>query len=107
MVGVRLQVTGRTIATTAAMAPGVDLTGTPEVATTLDKAQKLGLPALSLPYVAAGAQERHLPPRPSFWSHGQLTAVRHPDGSVRGFVEIAQDVSDRRAAELVLEQVLR
>ncbi|GGM32446.1 PAS domain S-box protein [Dactylosporangium sucinum] len=35
-----------------------------------------------------------------FWSYGQLTAVRHPDGTVRGFVEITQDASDR----LVLEQ---
>ncbi|MEV0131976.1 PAS domain S-box protein [Dactylosporangium sp. NPDC050688] len=40
-----------------------------------------------------------------FWAHGLLTAVRNPDGSVRGFVKVSQDVSDRKAAELAVEQL--
>ncbi|MER7009235.1 PAS domain S-box protein [Dactylosporangium sp. NPDC000555] len=40
-----------------------------------------------------------------FWAHGLLTAVRHPDGSVRGFVKVSQDVTARKKAELVIERL--
>ncbi|MDG6104936.1 PAS domain S-box protein [Dactylosporangium aurantiacum] len=40
-----------------------------------------------------------------FWAQGLLTAVRDPDGSVRGFVKVSQDVSARKAAELAVEQL--
>jgi PAS domain S-box-containing protein len=40
-----------------------------------------------------------------FWAHGLLTAVRHPDGSVRGFVKVSQDVTERKQAEQVIERL--
>ena len=40
-----------------------------------------------------------------FWAHGLLTAVRNPDGSVRGFVKVSQDVSNRKNAERVIEML--
>ncbi|MEV4509867.1 PAS domain S-box protein [Dactylosporangium sp. NPDC049525] len=40
-----------------------------------------------------------------FWAHGLLTAVRDPDGSIRGFVKVSQDVTDRKTAERAVEQL--
>jgi PAS domain S-box-containing protein len=34
-----------------------------------------------------------------FWGHGTLTVARNEDGSVRGFVEIMQDVTERQRSE--------
>ncbi|GAA2367544.1 PAS domain S-box protein [Dactylosporangium salmoneum] len=40
-----------------------------------------------------------------FWAHGLLTAVRHPDGSPRGFVMVTQDMTARKQAERVIERL--
>jgi PAS domain S-box-containing protein len=40
-----------------------------------------------------------------FWVHGLLTAVRNPDGTVRGFVKVSQDVTLRKRAEQVIAQL--
>ncbi|MER7275213.1 PAS domain S-box protein [Dactylosporangium sp. NPDC000244] len=40
-----------------------------------------------------------------FWVHGLLTAVRDPDGSVRGFVNVSQDVTARKQADQVIERL--
>ncbi|MFI5906638.1 PAS domain S-box protein [Dactylosporangium sp. NPDC051541] len=40
-----------------------------------------------------------------FWAHGLVSAVRHPDGSVRGFVTVSQDVTERKQAEQVIERL--
>ncbi|WP_432985740.1 PAS domain S-box protein [Dactylosporangium sp. CA-233914] len=50
-----------------------------------------------------GAQVRRDGSR--FWVHGLLTAVRHPDGSVRGYVNVSQDVTERKRAEQVIERL--
>jgi PAS domain S-box-containing protein len=50
-----------------------------------------------------GPQERKDGTR--FWAHGLLTAVRDPDGSVRGFVNVSQDVSERKRSEQVIERL--
>ena len=41
-----------------------------------------------------------------FWAHGTLTVVRRPDGSVRGFVEVVQDVTDRQRSEVKFRGLL-
>lgn len=38
---------------------------------------------------------------------GAITALRHPDGSLRGFLKIGQDVTERRAAEEALRESRR
>ncbi|GAA2589875.1 hypothetical protein GCM10010399_19970 [Dactylosporangium fulvum] len=43
--------------------------------------------------------------RSVFWTYGLITAVRNTDGSVRGFVNVSQDVSNRKAADLVIERL--
>ncbi|GAA3448310.1 hypothetical protein GCM10018962_01430 [Dactylosporangium matsuzakiense] len=40
-----------------------------------------------------------------FWAHGLVSAVRHPDGSVRGFVTVSQDATERKQAEQVIERL--
>ncbi|WP_433613586.1 PAS domain S-box protein [Dactylosporangium sp. CA-139114] len=40
-----------------------------------------------------------------FWVQGQLTAVRDPDGAVRGFVNVSQDVTARKQADEVIERL--
>jgi len=40
-----------------------------------------------------------------FWAHGLLTAMRDPDGSIRGFVKVSQDVTARKTAERAVEQL--
>ncbi|MFC5003405.1 PAS domain S-box protein [Dactylosporangium cerinum] len=40
-----------------------------------------------------------------FWAHGLLTAVRNPDGTVRGFVKVSQDITERKTAERAVEQL--
>ncbi|MEV6925962.1 PAS domain S-box protein [Dactylosporangium sp. NPDC051485] len=40
-----------------------------------------------------------------FWAHGLLTAVRHADGSPRGFVMVTQDMTARKQAEQVIERL--
>lgn len=39
-----------------------------------------------------------------FWAEAVLTALRHPDGSLRGFSKITRDVSERRQQQEALEQ---
>ena len=40
-----------------------------------------------------------------FWAHGLLTAVRDPDGSIRGFVKVSQDITERKTAERAIEEL--
>ena len=39
-----------------------------------------------------------------FWANTVITALRNPDGSVRGFAKVTRDLSNRRAAEESLRQ---
>ncbi len=41
-----------------------------------------------------------------FWAHGTLTVVRHDDGSLRGFVEVVQDVTERQRSEVKFRGLL-
>jgi PAS domain S-box-containing protein len=41
-----------------------------------------------------------------FWGHGTVTAVRHADGSVRGFVEVMKDVTERQRTEVKFRGLL-
>ncbi len=41
-----------------------------------------------------------------FWAHGTLTVIRRPDGSVRGFVEVVQDVTERQRSEVKFRGLL-
>ncbi|WP_344503783.1 PAS domain S-box protein [Dactylosporangium maewongense] len=50
-----------------------------------------------------GPRVRHNGSR--FWVHGTLTAVRGPDGSIRGFVKVGQDVTERKTAERAVERL--
>ncbi|WP_432835094.1 sensor histidine kinase [Dactylosporangium sp. CA-092794] len=40
-----------------------------------------------------------------FWAHGLLSAVRRPDGSLRGYVKVTQDVTARRRADQVIARL--
>src|SRR5262249_15012054 len=45
-----------------------------------------------------------------FWAHGMLSTTYRPDGSVRGYVEVVQDVTERQRLEAdrkAAEQVIR
>jgi PAS domain S-box-containing protein len=41
-----------------------------------------------------------------FWAHGTLTVMRRADGSVRGFVEIVRDLTDRQRTEVKFRGLL-
>ena len=39
-----------------------------------------------------------------FWAEGLITALHHPDGSLRGFAKITRDMTDRKRAEEAVEE---
>jgi two-component system CheB/CheR fusion protein len=42
-----------------------------------------------------------------FWASGVLSAAREPDGTLRGFVKIMRDETDRRATDVRLQEALQ
>ncbi|WP_433056465.1 PAS domain S-box protein [Dactylosporangium sp. CS-033363] len=63
----------------------------------LEQARELGRAEIDGPQVRKDGTR--------FWVHGLLSAVHEQDGSVRGFVNVSQDVTARKQADQVIERL--